>query len=220
MIKQYSGCSGDKIFQIHSCILRLYNTKNKHTAKQLQLIEELSINGIIPEVYYTFNGGRIERFISHGNTVTEYKDTAFNKALAKSIALLHNTDTSLLLAIEPYNIWDKINLSILTTKCPINILSNINDKINKVKTTLEPILANSSHVLSHNDIHGRNLLYDAENNHITLIDFEETAIMHPAYDIANYFCERSWSQNLTLDLLLKKNRYNSAISILKIEISN
>jgi len=204
------GFSGDKIYSIPKCVLRLFKDdiklleqkyRDMYIDKAKKVADSMKIlpSGIAPSIFYNWDGGRIESFID-GKTpsLQETKNNLIN--IARTLSTLHKIN------IDEHHWLERDDfINILMTlfdeqKLPLNNdIGSSNELLNKCSNELlnkntisfiKYILSGTKPLMSicHNDLFRGNMIMN-KHSHITFIDFEMISISNPLYDIANFFNE-------------------------------
>lgn len=195
-------------------LLRLYGPTHSDTDIQLEIFNQLASENLGPNLYATFDGGRLEEYLpSHPLTWIELTDDEISAVVARKIAAIH-----------------KLNVQSLARKCDwlINKYNQYNDFLEKTVKRGVPKFSEHTLVLtkdialfmieidfkpeieymsalfensraplvfSHNDLHQNNILLkesDKDQNlydRIVLIDFEYCSYNYRSFDIANHLSE-------------------------------
>ena len=143
----------------------------------------LAAKNLGPMIYGTFDGGRLEEFISGKCFVKPDELKKLHRAIGSEMRNIHRVEMPLR--------KDK--------SCILEIMNNDFEKIQNtlLKQKLKPLYENAKKVMEttpqklvfcHNDIHHGNFIV-GDSGKVTFIDFEFSGYNFPAFDIANYFNE-------------------------------
>ena len=211
------GFSGDILMHLPPSVLRLY--KGGQNIRNIALLKILGTIGVSPQIYHDFGTGHIEEYIDGVPlSVVDTEEMFF--LVARVLAQLHAIPLTL---VPIANVWDpwtevaeciddfrnvtaskKDNKDIFTDKG--FSLDEVSVEIEGLHNLLRPFLeADSAQwCLSHNDLFRGNIMRCRDG--VRLIDWEMTALFHPLYDVANFFCECCMDMSLNYDA----NRFPSS----------
>lgn len=159
----------------------------------------LNSAGLAPQLYATFQNGLAYEFVP-GNTLTDktVSQPEIYRLVASHMAHMHQVKV----ADQPHQpvLWNKLQNFLdlvperFTDSCKhrryeevIVPKQKIQEEINLLREKLSKL--NSPIVFAHNDLLLGNVVHTSENNTVTFIDFEYSALNYQAYDIGNHFAE-------------------------------
>ena len=196
------GFSGDIMVHLPHSVLRIY--RGTPDINHIVLLKNLGSIGVAPQIYHDFGTGHIEEYLN-GTTLrtTDLEEMFFH--VARALVQLHTVPIALVQAVNVWDPWTEMSKCIdtgnLLTKGKYIIGGVYSDiisaEIESLRDLLRPFLDSEPWCLSHNDLFRGNIMRCG--NDVRLIDWEMTALFHPLYDAANFFCECCIDINLNYD---------------------
>ena len=168
---------------------------------EIVTITALHQAGLAPPLYCSLKNGICYGFAKGRNlTVSEMQDSAMMKRTAQALAKLHTVEIPAPLRGQTPLVWAKCDrwLGQLPGeyKDPekndcfnrtIGSLEVLRQELKRLKTEIS--CCQSPVVFCHSDMNGLNLIYNSEEDAVTMIDFEFSGPNYLAFDIGNHFCE-------------------------------
>ncbi|XP_049836293.1 ethanolamine kinase 1 isoform X2 [Schistocerca gregaria] len=193
----YSDCPDDVV------LVRVYGQKtdlliDRHA--ETRNIQLLHAAGYAPQLYATFDNGLAYEYVS-GDVLTV--DTCHHISVfplvARMMANMHRLDCGPGVPRRPA-LWSKVRqfMDIMPTKFEdpakqtrfeelIPPKKKLEEEFENLKLQLTRL--NSPIVFCHNDLLLGNVIYNAEKNSVTFIDYEYSSYNYQAFDIGNHFAE-------------------------------
>ncbi|XP_064620979.1 ethanolamine kinase 2-like [Lineus longissimus] len=162
-----------------------------------------------PPVYGIFKNGLLFKFMtgktySWTDVISAFRDIKLCKAVAREMANIH-CEKSYKLAIEKYDIhqakrvedifeemltkpWPDVIIDEETTKWFTSEVPPMEERLREVRMLLERFKDDSiTETFCHGDFNPTNVIYDEDNDKVTMIDFESSSISYPTYDFSAFF---------------------------------
>ena len=186
----------------------MFSNRDSETIIMLTLNEV----GLLPPLYcrlknaicYGFSKGR-------DLTVEEMRDKAMMKRTTRALAKLHTVKIPAPFRCQKPQLWadwdkwlgllpseysdPKKNASFRSTIGSVKVL---HQELERLKTELGA--CQSELVFCHNDTVHRNLIYNSDDNSVTLIDFEYSGPNFRSFEIGNHFCGFAGLDDINYDL--------------------
>ena len=182
--------------------------------RDLETIIMLTLNeaGLLPPLYCRLKNAICYGFAKGRNlTVEEMRDKAMMKRTTRALAKLHAVKTPTPFEGQKPQLWAGCDkwLGLLpseysepkkneTFRSTIGSVRVLHQELERLKTELGA--CQSPLVFCHNDTVHRNLIYNSDDNSVTLIDFEYSGPNFLPFDIGNHFCEFAGLDNMNYDL--------------------
>ncbi|XP_054161761.1 probable ethanolamine kinase [Oppia nitens] len=194
-------------------LIRVYGEKTELFIDRKQEVLNMRTmykSGLIPPVYCTFNNGICYGY-SPGVVLDEnmVRDTHISKLISEMMARMHTIKPQMNRLCNQMNdctpepvpslfkgLRKFLDLIPCALKDPqqdkrykkfLPNKENLISEVNSLELTLKKLL--SPVVFCHNDLLLKNIVFNADKNNVTFIDFEYGDYNYQAFDIANHFCE-------------------------------
>ncbi|PRP77647.1 ethanolamine kinase 1-like [Planoprotostelium fungivorum] len=201
----------------HGVLIRIYGNQSEILIDrdgELKNLVHIYKNGFAPKFYGFFKNGFVYGFfpgrdltpqgwypLAHVTCdlmVADLQEGKFTEEIARQMALWHQQEVPSAPRDEP-SLFVKLNswLSLVPThyetpekQKKFEIILNqwdIQEEAKFLREALEAV--DSPIVFAHNDLIGKNIIYDEATDEIHFIDYEYGAYNFRAFDLANHFCE-------------------------------
>ena len=187
---------------------RLFSNRDTETIIMLTLNEV----GLLPPLYCRLKNAFCYGFVKGRNlTVEEMRDNSMMRRTSRALAKLHAVEIPSPFRGQKPKLWASCDkwLELIpreysdpkkneSFRRAIGSVGVLHQELEILKTELSA--CQSPVIFCHNDTVHRNLIYNCDDDSVTLIDFEYSGPNFLPFDIGNHFCEFAGLDNMNFDL--------------------
>jgi len=194
-------------------LLRIYGADSANVffdrEYEIRAFESISRLGHGPRLLASFPNGRIEEFLNARTlSATDLKNPEISAKIAAKLWEFHHLDIP---GPREPKLWMRLRcwLRKALDLCHDNEVAEFQlDCMEEEINNLEMMLIEDQRLgFCHNDLQYANLMFDEDDQSLTLIDYDCSSYDYVAFDIANHFCEMAGNYHSDQPHILDYNKY-------------